>query len=75
MADCWVKRKIADECRYNYSNPVLDVPAHDSTEKLKRTPDDDAARGSAPADGEEDDAGFDALATRLYATLGIHQGV
>ncbi|KAG5977686.1 hypothetical protein E4U55_006618 [Claviceps digitariae] len=68
-------RKIADECRYNYSNPVLDAPAHDLTEKLKRTHDDYATRGSAQADGEDDDAGFDALATRLYATLGIDHGV
>ncbi|KAG6010682.1 hypothetical protein E4U21_005181 [Claviceps maximensis] len=70
------RRKIADECRYNYSNPVLDAaPAHDLTEKLKRTHDEYASRGNPPADGEDDDAGFDALATRLYATLGIDHGV
>ncbi|KAG6016042.1 hypothetical protein E4U43_004305 [Claviceps pusilla] len=70
------RRKIADECRYNYSNPVLDPPAHDLTEKLKRTHDDYASRGTAQPDGEEEDhVGFDALATRLYATLGIDHGV
>ncbi|KAG6054373.1 hypothetical protein E4U32_006940 [Claviceps aff. humidiphila group G2b] len=69
------RRKIADECRYNYSNPALDVPAHDLTEKLKRTHDEYASRGSDQAEGEEEDVGFDALATRLYATLGIDHGV
>ncbi|KAG5953956.1 hypothetical protein E4U58_000256 [Claviceps cyperi] len=69
------RRKIADECRYNYSNPALDVPAHDLTEKLKRPHDEYASRGSDQAEGEEEDVGFDALATRLYATLGIDHGV
>ncbi|EFZ00415.2 Fungal specific transcription factor [Metarhizium robertsii ARSEF 23] len=68
------RRKIADECRYNYSNPMLDTPAHDLTEKLKRTHDDYSNRGTAEAD-DEDGTGFDALATRLYATLGIDHGV
>ncbi|KAG8421189.1 hypothetical protein J3458_003087 [Metarhizium acridum] len=68
------RRKIADECRYNYSNPTLDTPAHDLTEKLKRTHDDYSNRGTAEAD-DEDGTGFDALATRLYATLGIDHGV
>ncbi|GAB0135631.1 hypothetical protein EsDP_00003962 [Epichloe bromicola] len=69
------RRKIADECRYNYSKPALDEPAHDLTEKLKRSHDDYASRGTAEGKGEEDALGFDALATRLYATLGIDHGV
>ncbi|OAA48679.1 Transcription factor [Metarhizium rileyi] len=68
------RRKIADECRYNYSNPTLDTPAHDLAEKLKRTHDDYTNRGTVEAD-DGDGAGFDALATRLYATLGIDHGV
>ncbi|KHO00020.1 uncharacterized protein MAM_01943 [Metarhizium album ARSEF 1941] len=68
------RRKIADECRYNCFNPTADTPAHDLTEKLKRTHDDYADRGTTQVD-EEDGSGFDALTTRLYATLGIDHGV
>lgn len=53
----------------------MDEPAHDLTEKLKRSHDDYASRGAAEGKGEEDGLGFDALATRLYATLGIDHGV
>ncbi|KAK2593067.1 hypothetical protein QQS21_009233 [Conoideocrella luteorostrata] len=72
------RRKIADECRYNYSNPTLEAPAHDLTEKLKRTHDDYANRGVPEGeDGGEDEegSGFDALAIRLYDTLGVDHGV
>ncbi|POR31228.1 Uncharacterized protein TPAR_08549 [Tolypocladium paradoxum] len=72
------KQKIADECRYNCSNPPPVAASHDAKDKDK----DKFPRGNqhhSPATGRPDAEsaapqapGFDALAAaRLFSTLGI----
>ena len=59
---------------YNHSIPTLDTPARESTAKAQGTQNSNASQGTAePVD--EAKIGYDALANRLYATLGIDQGV
>ncbi|PNY20651.1 Uncharacterized protein TCAP_07335 [Tolypocladium capitatum] len=72
------RRKIADECRYSYSNPPPVAASHDAKDKGKdKLP--RVTQHLSPATGRPDadppapeDPGFDALAAaRLFATLGM----